>query len=73
MMTKCKCCCFAWLSGFFGLAAIGHVIRLAFQVPVQLGGYSIPLKVSLIVAVVAGALSFILCRKSCSSCSCAVK
>ena len=73
MMTKCKCCFYAWFSGFFGLAAVGHTIRLLLRVPVHLGSYSVPLRVSLGVAIVTGALSFLFCRRSCAVCSCAKK
>ncbi len=73
MMSKCKCCCYAWFSGFFGLAAIGHAIRLGLRVPVHLGSHSVPLRVSLIVMIVTGVLSFFFCRRSCAVCSCTKK
>ncbi len=40
----------------FGLIALGHGIRAALQVPVQLGSTSIPIWVSWLAVVVAGAL-----------------
>ena len=40
----------------FGLIALGHGIRAALQVSVQLGGTSIPIWVSWVAVVVAGAL-----------------
>ena len=40
----------------FGLIALGHGIRAALQVPVQLGSTSIPNWVSWVAVVVAGAL-----------------
>ena len=38
----------------FGLIALGHGIRAALQVPVQLGSTSIPMWVSWVAVVVAG-------------------
>ena len=38
----------------FGLIALGHGIRAALQVPVQLGSTSIPIWVSWVAVVVAG-------------------
>ncbi len=46
-----------WFSGFFGLAAIAHLVRLAFGVPIQIGTVSVPMAASVWVAVIAGALS----------------
>jgi hypothetical protein len=40
----------------FGLMALGHEIRAALQVPVQLGSTSVPVWVSWVAVVVAGAL-----------------
>ena len=67
---KCKCCNFSWLSGFFALAAIAHILRLIFGVQVQLNATVVPMNVSIIVAIVAGILSLIFCKKSCASCNC---
>mgnify|MGYP001563464888 FL=1 len=67
---KCKCCNFSWLSGFFALAAIVHLIRLITGMQVQIGGWAVPMNVSIGVAVIAGVLSLILCKKSCASCGC---
>ena len=67
---KCKCCNFSWLSGFFGLAAIAHIVRLISGAHIQVNDWVVPMNVSIGVAVVAGALSLILCKKSCASCNC---
>ena len=40
----------------FGLIALGHGFRAALQVPAQVGGTSIPIWVSWVAVVVAGAL-----------------
>ena len=40
----------------FGVVALGHGIRAALQVPAQLGSNSIPIWVSWVAVVVAGAL-----------------
>ena len=40
----------------FGLIALGHGIRAALQVPAQVGSTSIPIWVSWVAVVVAGAL-----------------
>lgn len=46
-----------WFSGFFGLAALAHLVRLALKVPVTVGTVSVPMSASVLVAAVAGALS----------------
>ena len=46
-----------WFSGFFGLAATVHLIRLLFKVPVTIRGWSVPLRFSVVAILVAGALS----------------
>lgn len=46
-----------WFSGFFGLAALVHLARLALKVPVTVGTVSVPMGTSVFVAAVAGALS----------------
>ena len=70
MTTKCKCCSYAWFSGFFGLAALAHLIRLVLRVPLVVAGHNFHLRFSLAVVIIASALSFFFCRRSCSSCSC---
>ena len=46
-----------WFSGFFGLGAVGHGIRFLLAIPVVIGGFSIPLWVSAVAAVIMGVLS----------------
>jgi len=67
---KCKCCNLSWLSGFFALAAVIHIVRLISRAQVQIGDWTVPMNVSIGVAIVAGVLSLILCKKSCASCNC---
>ena len=67
---KCKCCAAMWWSGFFGLAAVAHVVRLAVRAQVQLGGWAVPMRFSMIIVIVAGLLSFFFCKKGCASCNC---
>ena len=67
---KCKCCNFSWLSGFFALAAIAHIIRLIFRFEVAFNGNIVPMNVSVGIVAVAGVLSLIFCKKSCASCGC---
>ena len=58
-----------WFSGFFGLGTLVHLIRLILRVPVTLGTWAVPLKVSAALVVVFGFLSFWMLRagrgKSC--------
>lgn len=67
---KCKCCNLSWLSGMFALASIVHIIRLISGAQVQVNSTLIPMNVSIIIAVVAGVIAVILCKKSCASCGC---
>ncbi len=60
--NKCKCCAAMWWSGFFGLAMIGHMIRLIARAHMQVGTHVIPMGVSVLIAIIAGALSFIFCK-----------
>lgn len=68
---KPMACPAIWLSGFFALGAIVHVVRLLFRFSLIVGGYEIPLGVSALVAVVLGGLSIGLlilgCKKPCCS------
>ncbi len=73
LCSKCKCCTSMWWSGFFGLAAIGHLLRFAAQVHVQLGSRTVPMRLSLAIAAAAGLLSFFLYKKGCGSCGCSSK
>ena len=70
LRRKCKCCVSMWWSGFFTLAAVVHILRLAFRVPVQLGTWHVPMGFSVDVVIVAGFLVFIFCRKGCEACDC---
>ena len=73
MGKKCKCCCYSWLSGMFALASIVHIIRLVTGAEVQINATVIPMNASIAVAIVAGIISLILCKKSCASCGCGEK
>lgn len=42
--------------GLFGLIALGHILRLVNQTPVQLGSWSVPLSLSWLGLFVAGFL-----------------
>jgi len=55
--TNRKFCPALWFSGFFGLGAIVHLIRLLTRVSLIVGNYQVPLGVSLVVFVVFGGLS----------------
>ena len=70
---KCKCCSLSWLSGVFALAAIVHIIRLIARAQVQVGDFVVPMNLSIVIAVVAGILSLVLCKMSCKACNCASK
>jgi hypothetical protein len=70
LCTKCKCCQFSWLSGFFALAAIVHIIRLVTQTPVQIGDFAVPMNASIAIAVIGGVLSLVFCKMGCKSCAC---
>ncbi len=68
-MGNTKSCAAIWFSGFFGLAAAVHIVRLILKFPVVIRGTEIPMNVSLVVAIVASGLSlgllFLACKKSC--------
>ena len=70
---KCKCCYFSWLSGFFALASLMHIIRLVAQVDVTVGTFSPPMGLSVAVAVIAGGLSLFFCNLGCRACACGPK
>ena len=65
-----KFCPALWFSGFFGLGVFVHLIRLFFGVPVRIGEWDVPLRVSAALVVVFGALSagllYAACRRPCS-------
>lgn len=52
-----KICPAVWFSGFFGLGAFVHLVRLLFRFPVMVGGYDIPMAPSAVIVVLLGALS----------------
>ena len=58
-----------WFSGFFGLAAVVHLVRLLFKVPVTIRGWAVPLHLSAAAVLVAGGLSaalfYIGCKRPC--------
>jgi len=67
-----RLCPALWFSGFFGLGALVHLIRLLFQVPVTLGGWQVPLRLSAVLVLAFGGLSAVLLyiagrRPCCSS------
>ncbi len=70
---KCKCCVFSWLSGFFALASLIHIVRLIAKAQVQIGSFAVPMNVSILVAVIAGLLSLAFCRMGCKACNCSKK
>ena len=49
---------------FLGLVALGHLLRLVFQVEVMAGGVHIPLWTSALACVVTGGLAILLWRES---------
>lgn len=55
------------ISGFlFGAVTVLHILRLAYALPAQIGGWTVPLELSWIGVVVAGALciwAFALARR----------
>jgi hypothetical protein len=51
-------------SVFFGLFAIGHLIRLINQIPVQVGNHQIPMGVSWVALIIAAMLCIWLWRLS---------
>lgn len=73
MFTKCRCCGFMWLSGIFALAAVVHLIRLVLGFSLQIGETVVPMNVSVVIAVVAGILSVVLCKMGCGNCGCSKK
>ena len=53
-----------WWSGFFALATGVHLLRAILQVPLQVGATEVPLWLSWVVAVIAGALSVACARRA---------
>lgn len=58
-----------WFSGFFGLGALVHLVRLVLRFSLVVGGNEIPLMTSAILVVVLGGLSLGLlvlgCKRPC--------
>ena len=48
----------------FALVALGHVVRLAFDIPVTIGSWSVPTWISLVGAVISGGLAVVLWREN---------
>jgi hypothetical protein len=46
-----RCFWASWVSGFFGIAGLLHVVRFFFRVPLRVGMYDVPLIVSVCVGV----------------------
>ena len=67
--NKPLACPAIWFSGFFGLGALVHLVRLLLRVSLIVGGTQIPLSTSTLVVVLFGALSIGLlilgCKKPC--------
>ena len=66
-------CPAVWFSGFFGLGTLVHLLRLLFQVPVNIGGWQVPLSVSGILVLVLGGLSAGLLYVGCRRPGCSTK
>lgn len=67
--SKPQVCLAVWCSGFFGLAAVVHLIRFVSKLPVVIGGVEIPMGASVVIALVSAALSagllVVACQKPC--------
>ncbi len=63
-MSQEKCCCghcaFLWLSGFFAMPAVMHLVRVIAGWPLTLAEHSVTTKESIIVIVVTGIFSAVL-------------
>ena len=59
VMEKDKCCKLTavWVSGFFGLGAVVHGMRLLLRVPVTVGAWAVPLRISAVLVLLFSALS----------------
>ena len=57
---KCKCECLApWLSGFFALPAVAHLVRIIAGWEIVWNGSPVTIRTSWIVMVVSGLLSLV--------------
>ncbi len=54
---KVKFCPALWLSGFFALGAVVHLVRLLFRASLVVGGYEVSFGLSTILVLVLGGLS----------------
>ena len=54
---KSKFCPAIWFSGFFGLGAVVHLVRFLLQVPVMIGTFEVPLKLSAVLFLMLAGLS----------------
>jgi len=66
-----KCCVPIWFSGFFGLGAVMHLVRSILKFPLIVGGFEVPVKLSVILAVVLGVFSLTLLYVGCKPACCA--
>jgi hypothetical protein len=48
----------------FGIVAIAHLLRVIFHLPVIIGGYSVPMWMSVIAFLISGLLAVMLFRES---------
>ena len=64
-----KLCLATWFSGFFGLGALLHLVRSIVKFPLVVNNYDVPVSISMILALVLGALSltllYVSCKKPC--------
>lgn len=56
-MEKAKFCPAVWLSGFFALGALAHLVRSILGFTLVVAGHEVPMTVSVLLFVVLGALS----------------
>lgn len=54
---KSKFCPAVWLSGFFALGAVVHLVRFLLRVSLVVAGHEIPLAASVVLVFVLGTLS----------------
>ncbi len=55
--ARTKFCPAVWLSGFFALGALAHLVRSIFGFTLVIAGHEIPISASVMLFVVLGALS----------------
>ena len=63
-MSEEKCCCghcaLLWLSGFFALPAVAHIVRMIAGWPVVIAEHTVTMKESVIAIVVSAIFSIVL-------------